>query len=134
MPYSRLFYHFVCATKERLPLITESNQERLYAIIAVKVKELRGVLYAVNGMADHVHLVVALPPSGSLAKFVGQVKGSSSHLGSRLEVGSTLFAWQAEYGVVSVSETHLSTVVRYVQQQQRHHVTETIDVRLENCG
>jgi putative transposase len=134
MPYSRLFYHFVWATKERLPLITESNRERLYAIIAARVKESRGMLYVINGMADHVHLVVALPPSGSLSTFVGQVKGSSSHLGSRLEVGSTLFAWQAEYGVVSVSETHLPTVVRYVQQQQHHHATGTVDVRLENCG
>jgi putative transposase len=102
-------------------------------MIAAKVKELRGMLYAVNGMADHVHLVVTLPPSRSLATFVGQIKGSSSHLGSRLEA-NPLFAWQSEYGVVSVSETHLSTVVRYVQQQQHHHTASTIDMRLENCG
>jgi putative transposase len=134
MPYSRLFYHFVWATKERFPLITERNQEPLYAAITAKVKEFKGLCYALNGTSDHVHLVVSLPPIVSLTTFVGQVKGSSSHLVSRLEAGQNHFAWQAEYGVVSVSETHLPTIVRYVQQQQRHHAIDAIDMRLENCG
>jgi|SRR5581483_9395645 len=134
MPYSRLFYHFVWATKERLPLITEHNRESLYAAVTAKVKEFRGLCYALNGTSNHVHLVVSLPPAVSLAAFVGQVKGNASHLVSRLGEGQNLFAWQAEYGVVSVSESHLSTVTRYVQRQQHYHANDTTDVRLENCG
>jgi putative transposase len=134
MPYSRLFYHFVWATKERFSLITEHNREPLYAAITAKVKEFKGLCYALDRTSDHVHLVVSLPPIVSLATFVGQVKGSASHLVSRLEKGQKHFAWQAEYGVVSISETHLPTVIRYVQQQQRHHAAGTIDTRLENCG
>ncbi len=63
MPYCRLFYHFVWATKDRLPLITESNRDPLYAAIAAKVKELKGTTYALNGMDDHVHLVATVPPT-----------------------------------------------------------------------
>jgi putative transposase len=133
MPYSRLFYHFVWATKERAPLITEDNRESLYAVISAKVEEFKGVVHAINGTADHVHLVVTLPPTLSLARFIGQVKGSSSHLASRLAKDGGAFTWQSEYGVVSLSESYLPTVVRYVHLQQQHHAANTLNRALETC-
>ena len=134
MPYWRLFYHFIWATRERLPLITEAVREPLYAVLHAKVKELKGTTHALNGMTDHVHLVATVPPNVPLATFIGQIKGSSSHLASRLRAESATFAWQAEYGVVSVSEAHLPAVVRYVRLQQRHHEANTLNQILENCG
>ena len=134
MPFSRLFYHVVWATKERLPLINASNREPLYADIHAKVQQLKGIVHALNGMADHVHLVVTVPPNLSLATFIGQVKGRSSHLASRLGNPASAFAWQAEYGVVSVSESHLPIVVRYVQRQHQHHAEKTLNATLENYG
>jgi len=68
-----------------------------------------------------------------LATFVGQIKGNSSHVASRLSNGSVTFAWQAEYGAVSVSESHLPAVVRYVRLQQRHHTVNTLNQKLESC-
>jgi putative transposase len=133
MPYCRLFYHFVWATKERLSLITDTNREPIFAAIAAKVDELKGMVYALNGMPDHVHLVTTIPPHLPLATFIGQIKGSSSHLASRLGGDSTVFAWQAEYGVVSVSESHLPIVVRYVNFQQQHHSAHTLNRALESC-
>jgi putative transposase len=133
MPYCRLFYHFVWATKGRLSLIAEANRESLYAAIAAKVRELKGTVYALNGTADHVHLVATVPPSLPLATFIGQIKGNSSHVASRLSNGRTPFAWQTEYGVISVSESHLPTVVRYVRLQQQHHAADTLNQRLESC-
>ena len=117
-----------------MPLITEANREPLYAAISAKVRELNGMLHALNGMADHVHLVATVPPGLAVATFIGQIKGSSSHLASRLDHEQTFFAWQAEYGVVSVSEAHLPVVTRYVRLQQRHHTAHTTNPALENCG
>jgi putative transposase len=134
MPYCRLFYHFVWATKERLLLVTEFNREPLYAAIGAKVKELKGIVYALNGTDDHVHLVATVPPSLPLATFIGQIKGSSSHVASRLSNDSATFAWQAEYGAVSVSESHLPTVVHYVRSQQHRHAENTLNQKLESCG
>ncbi len=132
MPYSRLFYHFVWATKERLPLITKDNREALYAAIAAKVKGLNGLLHAINGTEDHIHLVVTLPTTLSLSTFIGQVKGSSSHLLSNQGQENDIFAWQSGYGVISISEASLPTIVRYVQLQQEHHAEKTINPRLES--
>jgi putative transposase len=131
MSYYRLFYHFVWATKDRLPLITNANREPIYATIRAKTTELHGIVHALNGMDDHVHLVVTIPPSTTLSTFIGQVKGSSSHLAN--QISSAAFAWQGEYGVMSVSESHLPRVVRYVVMQQQHHTADTLDERLERC-
>ncbi len=133
MPYFRLFYHFVWATHERLPLITAANREPIHKCIAAKAQELGGIVHALNSLPDHVHLVVTVPPKVALATFIGQVKGSSSHLASRLKERAhpEPFAWQAEYGVLSISERHLPVVVRYVQNQQKHHAERTLNTRLE---
>ena len=131
MPYYRLFHHFVWATKDRLPLITDANREPIYATIRAKTTELHGIVHALNGMDDHIHLIVTVPPSASLSTFVGQVKDVSSHLAN--QISSAAFAWQGEYGAVSVSESHLPRVIRYVAMQQQHHTAGTLDPRFEQC-
>ncbi len=132
MPYSRLFYHFVWTTYQRLPMLTATLREPLFAAIRAKVNDLHGITHALNGMEDHVHLVATVPPSIALATFIGQVKGVSSHLVSRLN-SDIVFAWQKEYGVLSLSESHLNNVMQYVINQQKHHAENTLDQRLEKC-
>ena len=132
MPYSRLYYHIIWGTKHRLPLITEVNRQPIYAAIRAKVAAMGGMTHALNGPSDHVHLVATVPPNMSVARFIGQVKGNSSHLAARLDGGT--FAWQAEYGVLSISESHLSTVMSYVVAQQQHHASSHLNERLERIG
>ena len=128
MPYSRLYYHFVWTTKERRPFITEANRSPILKAIAAKVVQLNGICHAVNAVSDHVHLVATVPPSMALGIFIGQVKGNSSHLASRL---SGEFAWQSEYGVMTISESHLTSVVQYVLNQPEHHDAGDMNARLE---
>src|SRR5690349_12987567 len=130
MPYSRLFYHFVWATRERLPLITPINREHIYRAIHAKAHEFRAIVYGLNGMPDHIHLVVTVPPSVALSAFIGQIKGGASHLASRLP-NAEPFAWQAEYGVLTISERYLPIVVGYVAAQQMHHANNTLNPQLE---
>ena len=133
MPYSRLFYHFVWATKDRRPLISEANREAIEATIAAKVIELGGAVHAIGGTPDHMHLVASVPPAVSVSSFIGQVKGASSHLASRLPTSEPIqaFAWQSEYGVLTVSEAQLPTIKKYVRRQREHHSEGTLSRRLE---
>jgi putative transposase len=131
MPYFRLFYHIIWTTKQRLPLITETNSKAIYGQIVTKTEQLGGILHAVDCMEDHVHLVVTIPPTKSLAMFVGQIKGVSSYVAANLPDADPAFAWQSEYGILSISESHLPYVVDYVKQQQKHHTLKTLDQRLE---
>ena len=134
MPRFRLFYHFVWATKLRLPLISDTNREAIFGSIVAKTKALGGVAHAINGMPDHLHVVATIPPGIALAKYVNEVKGASSHLASHLESDQSdqSFKWQDTYGVTSVSESHVPTIVRYVKNQQKHHAPGgSPDARLE---
>ena len=133
MPYARLFYHITWTTKERQPMITEANREPILKAIAAKVVALKGTCHAVSAVSDHVHLVATIPPSMPLGEFIGKVKGNSSQLASRLGGAGNpeAFEWQSEYGVLTVSESHLRRVVKYVNDQQRHHDEASLHSQFE---
>ena len=121
MPYWRLFYHFVWGTKNGEPLIAPEWEISLHNVIAAKATELGGIVHAVGGTPNHVHLAVSVPPKIALSDFVGQVKGNSSHFVNHALGTNRQFAWQAEYGVLSFGGKMLHTVVKYVKNQHQHH-------------
>ena len=124
MAYCQLFYHAVWATKDRQPLITAEIEAKVHNFIRTKALGLGAKVFAVNGMPDHVHLVATIPPTIAVSKFIGQVKGASSAKLDRL-------TWQDKYGVFSFDKKRLPEVVRYVEQQKRHHAKKTTIRALE---
>ena len=126
MPFSKLYYHFVWGTKKRLPLIEASIEPDLYRAIAAKVKDFEGYVHAIGGTGDHIHLAVSIPPKIAPAKFIGDVKGSSSHFVNHIIKPVFEFYWQDEYGVLSFGEKNLSGVVRYIHNQKNHHAEGTL--------
>jgi len=131
MPYWKLYYHFVFGTKNRLPLITPTLEPELYRAIAAKVQALGGFVHAVGGMADHAHLAVSIPPKLAPAKFIGDVKGNTSHYVNHVVRPNSAFYWQDEYGVVSFGERNLAWVVRYIHNQKHHHADATLIEAME---
>ncbi|MBI3168987.1 MAG: IS200/IS605 family transposase [Chloroflexi bacterium] len=131
MPYSKLYYHFIWGTKNRLPLIDSALEPDLYRAIAAKVQDLGGFVYAIGGMEDHTHLAVSVPPKLAPAKFIGDVKGNSSHFVNHVIKPDFEFYWQDEYGVLSFGEKNLPAVVRYIHNQKQHHAEGTLIAAME---
>ena len=129
MPYWQLFYHIVWSTAERLPLLTPDVEGEVHRFLRAKAQDLEGIVYAVNGMADHVHTVVSIPPKVAVAHFSGQVKAvASTKHNQRLETATPL-AWQSEYGVFSFDGKRLPHYIDYVERQKPHHAeNQTIPV------
>lgn len=134
MPYWRLFYHAVWATKHRLPLIESTWEEDLYGYMWGKATALECIPHAINGMPNHVHVVISIPPKLSVATVIGQLKGSSSHRVNEVFVSHRSFAWQSEYSVFSVAEQALPALVQYVKSQKQHHAENSIKLQLENLN
>ena len=133
MPYWRLFYHVVWGTKNRLPLIESAWEADLLGYIWGKATALECIPHAINGMSEHVHVAISIPPKLSVATTIGQLKGASSHhINDNFADGA--FAWQAEYGVLSFSEKSLSTIVDYVKNQKKHHAENMLNMAMENLG
>ncbi len=117
--HTNLLTHIVFSTKERLPLITNEIKVELFAYIGGLVKELKGKPVIINGMNDHVHLLVSLPPNVRVSDAMRFVKANSSKWVTQ-KFGRP-FEWQKGYGSFSVSRSNVDSAVKYIQNQEQHH-------------
>ena len=119
-----LHYHLVFGTKNHEPLITPTWRDRWHAYLGGVIRTLDGVPEAVGGVADHVHLLIGLRATHTLADVLRETKSvSSAWVHEEIGVGS--FAWQEGYGAFTVSPSQLENVRAYIQQQEQHHRTLT---------
>lgn len=133
MPFWQVFYHCVWSTKNRQPLLTADIEPIIYDYLRSKAIGLEGVVYALNGTENHVHLVVSIPPKTAVATFIGQVKGVASTRFNKAHSHKSQFFWQEEYGVFSFDRKRLPYVIAYVERQKEHHAKGTTIPVLERA-
>jgi putative transposase len=132
MPYYKLYYHIVWGTKNRQGIILPEFESDLYRVMAAKVIEMDGLVHAIGGVQDHIHLAVTIPPKYALSRVIGEIKGNSSHAVNHVIKPGFNFLWQEEYGVLSFSEKNLPPIVQYIQNQKRHHAENTTQPNMED--
>ncbi|WP_309685214.1 IS200/IS605 family transposase [Armatimonas sp.] len=121
-----IFLHFVWATRERQPFVTPEIERRLYRMMEAKVRELGCIVVALNGMPDHVHLLVQMSTTITPADLMQKVKGASSGFARNVLKQGELFAWQHGYGVFSVGQDGVGAVVAYIANQKQHHADHDV--------
>lgn len=120
--YTQLQYHIVFSTKHRVPLITPEARDPLYGLIGGIVRREGGVLLAIGGMSDHVHLLAGWGTSLAMAKMLQLIKGSSSKwMNEHPGLSASGFSWQAGYSAFSVSASKVPAVRAYILNQEAHH-------------
>lgn len=129
--FYQLVFHFNWATKDRLPLLTPTVEARLIPYIAGKCNELGYELHVANGALDHLHVLVSLTPSILIADAAKNLKGASSHYINKQSGLQEILYWQDGYGVVSVRQSEISGIVRYIENQKEHHKLGTLIEELE---
>jgi REP element-mobilizing transposase RayT len=78
-------------------------------------------LIAINGAPDHVHILIGLKPAMALADLVREMKADSTNFINEQKLVHGRFNWQEGYGAFSYGHSQLDTIVRYIQNQERHH-------------
>lgn len=133
MPFWKCYYHIIWATKEREPLITAEVEPVLFDAIRQKGHELGCDVLAINGISDHVHAAVSIPPTLTIADWMKHIKGASSRVINESQMETTArFRWQRGYGVLTVGERHLPMVLEYITKQKEHHSKGTLYAALEH--
>ena len=122
--YSQLLLHVVTSTKGRYPWIGADVAERLYPYLGGIVRAERGVLYAIGGVEDHVHLYLRWRPDGSVSDLMRTVKSRSSKWLHDTYPQLATFSWQEGYSVFSVSKSQEDAVKAYIARQAEHHAKE----------
>ena len=120
-PYTELYLHCVWATWDRLPLITDGIEARVYAAIRSKSDELQCPCLAIGGMPDHMHVLMRLHTTVAVADLIKGIKGASSHLITHMVQPGEFFKWQGAYGAFTVSKSDVPQVMAYVERQKQHH-------------
>jgi REP element-mobilizing transposase RayT len=124
--------HIVFSTKNRQPWITPDWAGRLYDYTGGIVRDTGCVLLAAGGMPDHVHLLVSLGRTISVAELLRETKGGTSEWVHKNIRGMTGCAWQAGYGVFSVSHSLVSKVKAYIANQAEHHKVQSFQDELRD--
>jgi putative transposase len=93
----------------------------MFRMLAHHVKESNCVSASVGGHIDHVHLLVGLSRTITIAKLVESIKTETSKWAKDADGSSSIFAWQSGYGAFSVSHSLLQAVDEYIRDQAEHH-------------
>jgi REP element-mobilizing transposase RayT len=120
--FARVVIHTVISTKNRVRCFEDKHfREEVHAYLGGCAKSLGCLPIQVGGVSDHVHLLTTLARTISVAEFVKEAKRVSSIWIQSRGPGWDDFHWQAGYASFSVSESDMSSVERYILDQERHH-------------
>jgi putative transposase len=119
--FSQIYIQTVFAVSDRMSLITRDYKEELYKYITGIVRNKGQKLLQINGMSDHLHVLIGLRPAMAIAELVRDIKSDSSDWINRRKLLRGKFAWQEGYGAFSYGHSQLDTIIRYIQNQERHH-------------
>jgi REP element-mobilizing transposase RayT len=124
MPQSlaQVWLHIVFSTKERRGFLqSESFREQMFRMLSYHVTESGCVSASVGGHIDHVHLLVGLSRTITIAQLVENIKTETSKWAKRAEGGTSVFSWQSGYGAFSVSHSKRNEVDGHILGQDAHH-------------
>ena len=96
-------------------------QKELYKYVSGIVRNQGQKLIAINGVADHVHILIGLRPAMALADLVQEIKADSTNFINKKRWVRGRFSWQEGYGAFSYGQSQLNRIIRYIQNQEKHH-------------
>jgi len=119
--YSQIYLHIVFAVKGRQNLIRAEIREDLHKYITGIITNRDQKLLSIFCMPDHSHLLVGLKPSISISDLVRDIKAGSSKFINDKKLIKGKFSWQEGFGVFSYSRSQIDNVIKYIQNQEKHH-------------
>ena len=123
--YTQIHIQFVFAVKYRDGLIHSSFKEELYQYISGIIKANNHKLLAINGMSDHIHILIGMRPTKSISDLMQIIKVNSSKWINEKKFLKIKFEWQEGYGAFSYSKSHVQNVINYIQNQEERHKTKS---------
>ncbi len=119
--YRQTLYHIIIEPYKREKVLNDKNQNRLYAYIRSFVKNKNCVLYAINGIEDHIHMLLSIRLDISISGFMKDLKVSSSKFIKQEKIFPHFKSWAIGYSVFTKDYSSLETVKHYIDKQKEHH-------------
>ena len=123
--FTSLHYHVVFSTRNREPWIKPLIEQRIWAFLGGIARENKMKAITIGGVEDHLHLLLAIPPTLTISKALQLLKGGSSAWIKQTFPAMRRFGWQDGYGAFTVSKSQIPQVTDYIQVQRKHHRKKT---------
>jgi REP element-mobilizing transposase RayT len=127
MSYVKNWLHCVWGTKNRLPFLSGEIKNDVLDHIKTNAHDKGIYINILNGHSEHLHCLISLNPDQSLSKVMQLIKGESSFWINKNRLTKYKFEWAVEYFAVSVSDSQVSNVRKYIINQEEHHRKKTWD-------
>lgn len=123
--YTQLYIQIIFAVKYREGLIASGWKNELYQYITGIVRNNKHKLISINGVPDHIHILIGLQPTQSLSDLIQDIKASSSKWINDKNFIKGVFEWQLGYGAFSYGRSQIKIVAAYIENQEKHHAKKT---------
>jgi REP element-mobilizing transposase RayT len=119
--YTQIHLQLIFAVQYRAAMIEPKWKTNLNKYITGIVKNNNHKLVSINGMPDHLHMLIGMRPHQSLSDLMQDIKGDSSTWINDRHLTKSKFRWQEGYAAFSYSHSHLKNVIAYIENQENHH-------------
>ena len=124
MSYYQILYQIVFSTKYREPVLEKSGRSELFNYFGSILKYKKCKVYCINGIEDHVHLLISLHPNIALANLIKDLKISSNKFIKEYKLFKEFSIWQEGYGAFTYHTNAKKNLNKYIKNQEIHHQTE----------
>ena len=134
MSKTKSLHHIVFATKRREMTIPEEHKKELYAYIFGIIKHKKCFLLRMNGIPNHVHMLVDIHPSVALADLVKDIKQWSSRWLRENPKFPMFDSWGEGYYAVSIGIEGIGPCKSYIINQEQHHLGQDLSKEMEEMA
>ncbi|MCB0278742.1 MAG: IS200/IS605 family transposase [Calditrichaeota bacterium] len=125
--YTQIFIQIVFSTKHRQKLIDGNWEIKLHKYISGIVEKKGHKMIVINGMSDHIHILIGMKPFSSVSELVREIKKSSMTYINDEKYCQSKFQWQEGFGAFSYSLSDLERVIHYINNQKNHHKQKSFE-------
>ncbi len=123
----KIYLHVIFHVKTTSPNVEDEDLGRLHAYIGKLVNTTGCQVLCVGGTGNHIHALVMISRTETVWHLVEEIKRNSSRWIKAISPRYKDFAWQGGYGVFSISQSQVDTLIRYINNQAEHHKKQSFD-------
>lgn len=128
----KAIYHIVINTKDRKMTIPEVHKRELFKYIYGIINAHNCRLLRMNGIPNHIHILLQLNPTVALSNLMHEIKRSSSiWLKEHSDMFPQFQGWGKEYAAFTCSFKDQDTIIDYIKGQETHHNVTSFEDELK---
>jgi putative transposase len=129
--YTQLYFQAIFAVQNRLSLMKPEWKDELFKYISGIIKKNNHKPISINRTSNHIHIFIGYKPHQLIPDLLQDIKGSSSKWINERKLVPGKFQWQAGYGAFTYSHSQIGIVVKYIENQEKHHKRKTFKEEYE---